>query len=344
MKIKYSKLLKLTKLILKEANLDNYSLNVLAKGLCDTSLRGVDSHGIKLLPDYFNFVKNKRKNPKPKFKFKKTFAASGILDANNAFGIVAGAKAVDLGIPIAKKYGVAVISVINSTHPGALSVNTIRAAEKNFAALCFANADSLMLSYGGKEKYFGSNPYSFACPHKKNEPYCLDMATTIMPWNRLLIAKNNNKKLEGFFAADKNGKKTDNPNIAESLLPFGGYKGYALASSVDILSAIYTGMPMSNELMPMYKDSKKIRKLGQLYIILNIKNSTNIKTFTKRMKKMSSDIRKSKPFSKTTKPILPNDREIQTSKYRKKYGIPIDKATINKINEILSNCNIKFNL
>ena len=68
-----------------------------------------------------------------------------------------------------------------------------------------------MITYGGKEKYFGSNPYSFACPNKKNEPYCLDMATTIMPWNRLLIARNNNSKPDGFFAADKNGKKTDNP-------------------------------------------------------------------------------------------------------------------------------------
>ena len=341
MKIKYSKLLNLTKLILKEANLDNYSLNILSRGLCDTSLRGVDSHGINLLPDYFNFVKNKRKNPKPNFQFKKTFPAAGVLDANNAFGLVAGAKAVDLGIPIAKKYGVAVISVVNSTHPGALSVNTIRAAEKNFAALCFANADSLMLSYGGKEKYFGSNPYSFACPHKKNEPYCLDMATTIMPWNRLLIAKNNNDKLDGFYAADKNGKKTDNPNIAESLLPFGGYKGYALASSIDILSAIYTGMPISNELMPMYKNSKKNRKLGQLYIILNINNSTNIKTFIKRMKKMSNEIHKSKPISKNIKPILPNDREIKTAKYRTKHGIPIDSATINKIRDIIKHYNIK---
>ncbi len=344
MKISYIRLLKLTKIILKEANLDKFSIEVLSKGLCDTSLRGVDSHGIKLLPDYFNFVKKRRKNPRPKFKFKNTFPAAGVLDANNAFGIVAGAKAVDLGIPIAKKYGVAVISVINSTHPGALSVNTIRAAEKNYAALCFANADSLMLSYGGKEKHFGSNPYSFACPHKKNEPYCLDMATTIMPWNRLLIARNNNRKLEGFFAADKHGVKTDDPKIAESLLPFGGYKGYALASTVDILSAIYTGMPMSNELMPMYKDSKKIRKLGQLYIILNIKNSTNIKTFVKRMKKMSNQIKKSKPFSKKIKPILPNEKEIQTAKNRKKHGIPVDKDTINKIKKILTDCNISYKL
>ena len=44
-------------------------------GLCETSLRGVDSHGIRLLNHYVLSAVKGRKNPKPNYKFYKSFPA-----------------------------------------------------------------------------------------------------------------------------------------------------------------------------------------------------------------------------------------------------------------------------
>ena len=49
-KVEYSMLLEATKELFRKAGLDNFSVNAVSEGLCETSLRGVDSHGIKLIP------------------------------------------------------------------------------------------------------------------------------------------------------------------------------------------------------------------------------------------------------------------------------------------------------
>ena len=43
-----------------------------AEGLIQTSVRGVDSHGVRLLGHYLEGVKGGRINPNPDYKFKKT--------------------------------------------------------------------------------------------------------------------------------------------------------------------------------------------------------------------------------------------------------------------------------
>ena len=202
-KIKYLNLYNFTKKIFLKIGLDNYSASSVTHGLCETSLRGVDSHGIKLLNHYVNSALKGRKNPRPKFDFKKKFPSLGVLNADNAFGHSAGMKAIDLCIKMAKKNGVGIVAVKNSSHAGAMASMALRASRKGFAAFAFTHADSLMLSHNGEKPYFGTNPICFSCPRKNEEPYCLDMATTMISWNKLLNFKNKNKKLPDKYAADK---------------------------------------------------------------------------------------------------------------------------------------------
>jgi LDH2 family malate/lactate/ureidoglycolate dehydrogenase len=62
----YTDLIYFCKETLKKAGLDNESVEAATKGLCETSLRGVDSHGIRLSPHYVESAKNGRKSPKLK--------------------------------------------------------------------------------------------------------------------------------------------------------------------------------------------------------------------------------------------------------------------------------------
>ena len=92
------------------------------------------------------------------------------------------------------------------------------------------------------------------------------MATTMISWNKLLIYRGKNKKLNDYFAATKTGQKTKNPKKANSLIGAGDYKGYGLASMVEILCGILYRYELWQK-FPMYTSSiKKPRQLGQLYI------------------------------------------------------------------------------
>ena len=220
----------------------------------------------------------------------------------------------------------------NSSHCGSMASMALRAARKGYISFAFTHADALMLTYGGKKPYFGTNPICFASPRLKKEPYCLDMATTSISWNKLLNYRNKSKKLPENLAADKNGKSTINASIANSLMPSGGYKGFGLASMVEILCGVYSGMKFGNDIPSMYLHPiNKKRNLGQFYIVMRTDGFLDSKDFIKRIEKMYKDIYNLKPYSKSKKIMLPNDIEINTSKERLKFGIPVESNILKSL-------------
>ena len=84
-RIGYNKLYKFVKAILSKSGLDKFSTNAVSKGLCEASLRGVDSHGIKLLPHYIESAIKGRKNPRPKFKFYKKISICLLVRCGSCF-------------------------------------------------------------------------------------------------------------------------------------------------------------------------------------------------------------------------------------------------------------------
>lgn len=110
-----------------------------------------------------------------------------------------------------------------------------------------------MAPYGGRSKFFGTNPICMAVP--TNDPerqICLDMATSAVPWNRVMNARRENKSLEPGCALDAAGKPTINPHSVACLLPLGDYKGYGLAFLIDLFCGPLNGMPYGPHIPAMY--------------------------------------------------------------------------------------------
>ena len=312
--------------------------------MCYASLRGVDSHGINLLPHYLKSAKSGRKNINPKFKIKRKFPTIFSLDADNAFGHAASLFAVKESMKVARKYGLAAVSVYNSSHTGSLAVTCLEPAKKDFICIGFTNADALMLSYNSKETFFGTNPICITAPRLEKNPFCFDSATSMISWNKLLNYKTQEKKLNGDFAADKYGNITYDPKFANSLLPFGGYKGFGLASVVEIFSSIYSGSKICKDILPMFTSPiKKKRNISHFYLLLRIDGKQSKIEFKKSLQRLTDRIRNQKPKIKKNKVLMPNDPEIFIEDERKKKGIPLSKELFsefkhlsieNKINSI----------
>jgi ureidoglycolate dehydrogenase (NAD+) len=316
------------------AGLNEYSRDAVKTGLCETSLRGVDSHGIRLLPHYFNSALSGRKNPNPNFKSNLTFPSIAHLDADNAFGHAAGMKAIDIGMEIAETQGVASVAVSNSSHPGAMASMALKAAREGYIVFAYTHADALILSHGGTRPYFGTNPICFAAPRDENEPYCLDMATSVVPWNRVLLNRNSDTMLESGIAADSSGKITIDPHSASAVMPMGSYKGFGLSSMVDILCGVYTGMAFGRSIPAMFTTSmSKKRKLGQFYMIMRADGVVSKDDFIKSMQQMTNEVR-AEPSLEKSSVMLPGDPQIICSKDRLKNGIPLDDTTLKDLKEM----------
>ena len=314
-----------TKNLLLKNGANEYSAESVSIGLSETSLRGVDSHGIRLLPHYINALINGRINGDPKFKIKDTFPCLIGLDADNGFGHAAGFKSIDIGIDIANKFGICAISVFNSSHPGAMASFSLRAARKGLCCFSFTHADSLIQSFNSKNTFFGTNPICFAAPRNNEEPFCVDMAPTYVPWNKILECKEKGIKLEKDIAIDVNGETTIEPEEAKALLPIAGYKGYALAALVEVLCSTMSGMNFGPHIPSMYRSSiNEPRRLGQFYILMRSDVNVELIDFKESLELMSKEIRNQK--SKNDDSVLaPNDPQIIESQKRIKNGIPVSK-------------------
>ena len=232
--------------------------------------RGIHSHGINLVNHYGRSVLTGRKNPKPNFKIDHKYLSSKSLDADHTFGASAGYYAIENIKNEVKKFGISSIGVYNSSHCASLTSIALQAVNEGMIFIGFTHANPLMKSPDSQKILFGTNPICIAAPtENKSHPICLDMATTKITWNKLKNFKDQKRNLTNNIACDSNGEITLDPYSVKSLVPIGGYKGFALAGMIDFLCGPLNGMKFGTDLKDMYEfRMDKVRALGQFYICM----------------------------------------------------------------------------
>src|SRR6478752_1180608 len=92
--------------LLKTAGASAESAEAVARAVVDASSRGVDTHGVRLVPWYIQMLEGGRINKTPYVTFSKKASAVGHVDADNGFGHLASFRAIEEGITLAKTSGV----------------------------------------------------------------------------------------------------------------------------------------------------------------------------------------------------------------------------------------------
>jgi LDH2 family malate/lactate/ureidoglycolate dehydrogenase len=313
------------------------SARSVAEALSETSARGVDSHGVRLLPHYVRMARSGRINPRAQAVTRRTRGATGVVDADNGFGHHASFLAVELGISIARDFGTAAISVVNSSHFGAAGCYVLRAARANLVAFAFCNSDSYVTPHDGTTAFHGTNPIGFAAPVNGGKPILVDMATSVAPWNRVQLMRETRQPLDPGVAVDVRGEMTLAPEHAAALLPLGGltfgHKGAALASMVEIISSVMIGAPFCSELLAMIgPDNSTPRRLGHFFIVLNPGFFVESTQYDRAMAAYLKALRSQSARSGKTV-MAPGDREWRVEDDRRLSGVPIDAATIAELNQ-----------
>lgn len=309
--------------LFKKAGMSGVVAQDVTDALIQTSLRGIDSHGVRLVSHYIRAIELGRINPRPKIGFTKTAGATGVVNADNGHGIYAGLFAMRKAVLLAKKQGIGAVTVANSTHFGAAGIYALEAANSDMIGLSFTHSDALVVPFGGTKPVLGTNPIAFAAPCAGEGPVCLDMATSQISWNKLLMHRISGDVLPSGVAVDVNGVETNNAMNASALLPLGGYKGYGLAFMVDVFSGLLTGMPFGLDISHMFPLDKKKRNLGHFMIAINIAAFQPVLVFKRRLKREIERLRKQSPVLETKEVLVAGDPEKKIYKKRVKEGIPL---------------------
>ena len=325
--------------IFNKLEVDKVITDYAARGILHTSLRGVDTHGLRLLHHYVQGMKEGRINKKPNIKFTSNSIATSIMDADHSLGYSAGMIAMKKAIEIAKQFGIAAVSVKNSSHCGALSYYCEEAAKNDMIGMAFTHATSKLKTPNSKKEFFGTNPICFCAPMENNKSVCFDSAQSFISFHEVLDSRVEGRELKKNIAADEHGNLTDNPNQATQLIPIGDYKGFGYAMLVDILCGLLTGMNTGDKVTKMYAPMNEKRFLGQFFMAIKIDVFEDINLFKKRLSNLCNRIHKLP--SKDGKIYIPGEKELEIFNDRIANGIPLSQSDFEKINMLQEEFNIE---
>lgn len=304
----------------------------LASSLVQTSLWGVDTHGIARLPRYLERLRRGSIKPRPQPRVQRTGPGTAQFHADQGHGIVAAHQAMRVAMDLARESGIGAVGVDDSSHCGAVGLYARQAAREGCVALAFTHADSIAAPHGGLRPFFGTNPIAIAFPRAGGEPVCVDMATTSIPWNRVMNARREGHALPPDGAIDAHGGSTTDAAAAIAVTPLGGadygHKGYALALMVDLLCGPLNGAPYGPQIPSMFGDLDAPRRIGAFFIALDPHRFAGGPQLADTVQQMALALA-AEPGS----PRMPGDPEHACEAQRRAGGIPVEPVLAQQMRE-----------
>jgi len=239
----------LTAKALMASGADRANAEAVAEVVRNAERDGCQSHGVFRVPGYCAAVKAGGVNGTAAPRV--VDAAPGVVrvEADNGLAPLA----VKVGRPPliekAKSQGIAALAIGDSAHFAALWPDTEPLADAGLVAMSFVNSRSFVAAAGGARAVFGTNPMSFAVPRPGRAPMVFDQASSAAARGEIMIAARDGHAAPEGWGLGPDGAPTTDPAaiLAGVQLPFGGYKGGAIAMMVEILAAGLSGGDTSLE-------------------------------------------------------------------------------------------------
>jgi len=280
---------------LKAVGVPEEDAKICANILITSDKRGIDSHGInRLKPIYIDRIKDGILSPTTAFEVVKDGPATAVVDGHNGMGHVIGKRSMAMAIDKAKKFGMGMVAVRNSTHYGIAGYFTIMAADQNMIGITGTNARPSIAPTFGIENMLGTNPLVFGIPTDEDFPFVIDCATSITQRGKIEVYARVGKDLPPGWVIDHEGRmRTDAAGVLKDLVagtaaltPLGGlgeetagYKGYGFATFVEILSAALQDGRYLKQLLGFENGKKVPFHLGHFFIAIDIEHFLPLERF-----------------------------------------------------------------
>ena len=218
-------------------------------------------------------------NPEAQISFQKTGPVTGVVDGDDGFGHVISDMAMDHAIEMARENGVGMVTVFNSSHCGALSYFVQKAADAKLIGIAMSHTDKIVVPFGGKTSFLGTNPIAYGVPAKTKNPIFLIWQHPMLHGGKFSRhAKKERKSLKD--GVSMNMELQSRIRIKSFPFPLSaGPKGYGLSVIVDVFSGLLAGAAFGPHIGKMYDDLDKKRKLGHYFCVINPSFFTDTKYF-----------------------------------------------------------------
>ena len=305
--------------------------NLVTNELVETSLMGIDSHGVIRIPQYVDDVRTGRVKPGAAIRVEKETPATAIVDCGWNFGAVSAMRLVEVVWQKAKRQNVACVVGTNCNHVGRLGAYVQKLAERGMLAIATANGTKRahwVTPWAGREGRLATNPLAYGIPTNAS-PVILDMSTSMISAGRIRVSLHGAEPVPEGRILDADGNPTTNPEDfygppMGSILPFGsqlGYKGFALGVLVEVLGRTLAGLSIGEE------GTEYELGNGVCLIAIDPDAFCGLETFKRLMDELCTYITSAAPAPGHRQVRMPGGLDFETRAERLANGIPVDDTT-----------------
>jgi L-2-hydroxycarboxylate dehydrogenase (NAD+) len=325
---------------------------IAAEVLLSADIRGVDSHGIIRLNNYYGSRLRKGLiNPLSPMTVVKETRNTIAIDGGNGLGHPVSYKTMLKCIEKAAQSGVALATVRNSNHYGIAGYYAMMALPHDMIGVSFTNSGPLVAPTHGKKAMLGTNPIAVAVPALTAKPFVLDMATSIVPIGRVSVYQKEGKSIPAGWGVNGNGVITEDPAeviTGGALMPLGGaeimrgYKGYGLGLMVDIFSGVLSGAGFGEG---VYGSTGEIAaNIGHFFAAIKIENFREISEFKKDMDTLLTKLKESPKAQGEDRIYIHGEKEFENAERALVEGVPLSEAAVKTLKEAGEMDGVPFDL
>lgn len=320
---------------------------ICAAVLIESDKRGIDSHGVgRFKPIYIDRIKEGIQNPVTQFEIVRQGPTTAVVDGHDGMGHVISVKSMEIAIKKAKKYGMGMVAVRNSTHYGIAGYYASMAADAGMIGMTGTNARPSIAPTFGVDNMLGTNPLTIGIPTDENFPFMLDCATSIAQRGKVEHYARIGEKMPEGWVIDNNGLPVTDPDEALkgfaqgtcALAPLGGigeelagYKGFGYATAVEILSAALAGGFFLKALDGVGPGGeKRPYGLGHFFIAIDISAFVDLDEFKRTSGDILRELRASMaaavPGGGSGRIYTAGEKEYLAYLERREKGIPLNES------------------
>lgn len=297
---------------------------------------GLDSHGVVYLETYVRRLRSGVVDGRGEPEVVEALPTLALIDGHFALGAQVGTFAMEWCCEHAEANGIAAAVTKDSSHFGAASFYSERAARRGCIGMVFSNADPGLAPEGALSAVLGTNPIAVAAPPVDGVLPSLDMAASVVAQGRVTLAAKRGEAIPPDWALGRDGRPTTDPveALGNTMLPAAGYKGFGLAFVIDVLTGCFGGGLVSPELV-------EERGAAQLFIALKVGAVSNQRSYERRLRELVAAVHDA-PRAEWAPPFLvPGEREARTA-YDRGPAMDLDEATLTLLRAIGEECGVPF--
>jgi LDH2 family malate/lactate/ureidoglycolate dehydrogenase len=299
---------------------------LLADSLVAGSLRGVDSHGVQLIPRYIERMECGDIDIQAQGRVVSESGCVLVYDGEHGIGQVISAICCDHAIRLARPSGIGMVVARESSHFGAAAYWAQRFSSAGLIGIVMCNASSSIAPWQGREPRVGTNPICMSVPSRGGGAWLLDMATTTVAWGKIYKAVYAGEKtIPAGWAMDRNGVPTTDTMVALGglVMPLGGYKGSGLAAMVEILCGVLGGGGMVTDLGGIATVGRRLRT-SQMFLAIEVSRFLPLEVFEQRITRLVQELKSSKPAAGYDEVLVAGDPEWRAEAERLQHGVPVE--------------------